>query len=469
MQTTGSNLNAGSTSADAAAFTYASGTLATVTNVATFTVASGNPSSDGVVVGDYISIYPDGNSTTPFVSKVTSVTSTTIVCSSINNKFGTVPTDGTLTRTVKVGGAWANLGMVASGVALNTGTVPFSTRINVKAGTYANTTTGRTFALAGSATLGLWWRGYKTAIGDLDTQPTTTRVDATDIPLWTFTTGQMIVSGASNVFSNISILSACVTSNGAVSTTGAQAVFYRVRIENTAANSLSRALTSSGGGDKYIMCWFKATTTPNSAVFASTSTQQFHGCVFRGGGAGNSIEGNGSVVILWCIFDSPTGSGLVMNGGTEMLVAHSIFYNAVGSGISIGAAPLSSCIINCIFEKNGAYGITNTSGTNIDQPIRAGNSFYLNTSGKENGFGDAPSHNENVETASHFVDAAGHDFTLLSTTTAKAGGIPGLFENATYKSFPDIGAVQREEPASSLGSVEAHMTVIIPKLEFSAI
>jgi len=105
----GSNLNAGSrsggstipgTSAD---FTYASGTWVQSTRV--FTVASGNPSTDGVAVGDFVSIYPDGSSVTPYVVRVTAVSSTTITTSS-TALIGTAPVDGTSNRTCKVGGAW---------------------------------------------------------------------------------------------------------------------------------------------------------------------------------------------------------------------------------------------------------------------------------------------------------------------------------------------------------------------------
>lgn len=106
----GSNLNSGTrtgsstepgTSAD---FTYASGNWVASTGV--FTVASGNPSSDGVAVGDFASVYADGSSTTGFVGRVTARDTTTITVS-LTVKSGTAPTDGTGNRTLKVGGAWA--------------------------------------------------------------------------------------------------------------------------------------------------------------------------------------------------------------------------------------------------------------------------------------------------------------------------------------------------------------------------
>lgn len=105
----GSNLNAGTrtgssaepgTSAD---FTYASGSWVASTGV--FTVASGNPQSDGVAVGDWVSVYADGSTVTGFIAPVSARTTTTITVD-LTKKSGTAPTDGSLNRTLKVGGAW---------------------------------------------------------------------------------------------------------------------------------------------------------------------------------------------------------------------------------------------------------------------------------------------------------------------------------------------------------------------------
>ncbi len=77
VQTTGSNLNAGSTADNAAPFTYAAGTFVQSTRV--FTVASGNPQSDGVTVGMFASIYTTAGATVAtFVGRVSAVDATTI-------------------------------------------------------------------------------------------------------------------------------------------------------------------------------------------------------------------------------------------------------------------------------------------------------------------------------------------------------------------------------------------------------
>lgn len=158
-QTTGSNLNAGSTRTDAASFTYASGNWVQSTGV--FTVASGDPLADGVAVGDWASVYADGASVTGFVGRVTARTSTTITVS-LTAKSGTAPTDGTGDRTLKIGGAWAGpngasmfpYGFIQNTMTNASGHVP---RINFLSGTDYEITAGTTHSNAGPVI----WAGYR--------------------------------------------------------------------------------------------------------------------------------------------------------------------------------------------------------------------------------------------------------------------------------------------------------------------
>lgn len=164
VQTTGSNLNSGSTNTDAATLTYASGNWVASTGV--FTVASGNPSSDGVTVGDFVSVYADGATVTGFVGRVTARDTTTITVS-LTAKSGTAPTNGTGNRTLKVGGAWKGpngtealpLDFVA-GTMTNTSNNP--PHVAWKEGTYSITG-----ALTHSLDTGaIYHEGYTTTIGD---------------------------------------------------------------------------------------------------------------------------------------------------------------------------------------------------------------------------------------------------------------------------------------------------------------
>jgi hypothetical protein len=169
----GSNLNAGTrtgsdtvpgTSAD---FTYASGNWVASTGV--FTVASGNPSGDGVAVGDFASVYANGATETGFVGRVTARDATTITVS-LTVKAGTAPTNGTGDRTLKVGGAWRGpnsttlfpLKFIATALKDTTGRFP---RVNFKNDVvYEIYSPGATYV--NSAPAQITWQGFSSAYGD---------------------------------------------------------------------------------------------------------------------------------------------------------------------------------------------------------------------------------------------------------------------------------------------------------------
>ena len=69
-------------------------------------------------------------------------------------------------RTIHVGGAWASLAAASGNI--GAATIPSSMRINVKAATYASLGT-TSVSFAGGLGILVWWRGYKTTPGDLDT------------------------------------------------------------------------------------------------------------------------------------------------------------------------------------------------------------------------------------------------------------------------------------------------------------
>ena len=98
----GSNLNAGSTSATSATSTTTNGSWNRGTGV--FIAASGTPFA-ATSIGDWASVYPDANSTTPFVGQVTATTSSTQITISTTTKFGTAPTTAGTGISCKIGGA----------------------------------------------------------------------------------------------------------------------------------------------------------------------------------------------------------------------------------------------------------------------------------------------------------------------------------------------------------------------------
>jgi hypothetical protein len=353
--------------------------------------------------------------------------------------------DGTTSATSGANAAWADLGAAIAGVAAGH-------RVNIKAGTYANTTTSRTLSTAGTTTAPIWWRGYKTTIGDQDANNVATA--GTDIPLVTFSTGQMVVSGAHQLFSNISVTSACVTSGGAVNPTATGFKAYRFRVVNSAANANARAISfgASTGASALVACWLEATTTADRCLAIGASTYVI-GCTLTGGIIGVNVGGASSVVSA-CVFDNQEGDSVVIPGSTSSVVNCSI-YSPKGHGINVSSVPASGILIaNCHFEdvnQASKYAITNSTGANTNLVTRVANS-YRNCTGYENGFGDSPAIFDAGEMGgSGFATPGSQDFD--ATDYLKAIGFPGLFENTSaYQGYLDNGAVQRQEPAGGGGT-----------------
>ncbi len=432
IQTTGDDMNAGSSTSNTASATSTNGAWSTVTNI--FTAASGTPFA-GVSVGDYASIYVDGaTGGAVYVAQITAKTNTTITLSA-TVKMGSAPTTNATARTAKVNGAWGSMAIFTSlGTAATSGLG--SMRINVKAGTYANTTTSRNFNLTATTTAPVWIRGYNTTPGDRDTTPTLTP------PSITYTTGLQTVGGSFLHISHLYITGANTGRQVAIS--GNNLYFDRCQFENTNAAAASSASLYSGSLTSFSRCWFSSTSTATRSHQQSVSVSTpYHGCVFTGGGAGLEYTGStsGTLVLSNCVFRACGGNGLLLSNGLGDLVAiNCTFRGCGGDAIAITTSLLLGTIASCLFASNTGWGINNSSGANIDTVQRLGNDYWSNSSGTETGMGDAPSLNELSETADPHQSST--NMTLVGRASARFGGQPGLFENETYTTYPDVGAVQ---------------------------
>jgi hypothetical protein len=432
----GSNLNSGSTSSATPIYTSTGGAWAA--NV--FTPSDGSTPASTVTVGDWVSIYPTCNTTTPYIAQVTVVGSGvngTITLSS-TAKFGTAP--GTLSTTANAidGGAWADLGMLASGVALNTGTVTQSTCVNIKAATYANTTTARSFTLAGSTTAPLWWRGYQTTPGDQDYVANPTL--GTNVPLITFTTNVATLAGNYQFFSSLGFTSAAASR--AVYITGSNITLYGCNVVNTGTNAFSYAVTITGSYVRLIFCYVQAATTATEVVSGSVASTpwEIDGCTISGGTAGIACGVNISSVSS-CIFTGQAGDSATVSTGALTINGNTI-YNTNGNGINLTSTGVVYAKNN-YFEgiPSGKAAINNTSGTNTGNITAVANSYY-NVAATILGTGDFPAIFDNgVLASSGLTNASGGNFT--PTSVLYGLGFPGKFLGTTaYQGYLDGGAVQ---------------------------
>lgn len=423
-------MNAGSTSADSALVTSTNGSWDITAD--TFIATAATPFS-ATVVGEYASIYNDGvSSGAVYVAQVTSVNSGGLsITLSTTIKYGTKPSAGATGKSCKTGGAWASLAVVTS---IGSITVPQSTRTNVKAGTYANTTTGRSFAFTGTALLPVWWRGYNTTPGDLQTTPTLTP------PRITFTTGLCTLAGAHQYFSGLDIVGA--NTGRQIAVTGSVITFDRVRGENTNAAAGSIVIqNNSSSTNVFMRSWFKATASATQVV-QNTAAADWIGCTIVQGLSG--LTTTTQQRLINCIFRAQVNHGFqAITSGAVQNIIGCTFRGQGGDGIRFDVLGVYATITNCLFAGITGYGINNNSGANTDIIRRLGCDFWSCTLGNENGLGDTPDYGDLLETSDPHVSAT--NLSLVSGALAIGGAQPGLFENEAYTSYGDVGAVQNSQ------------------------
>ncbi len=448
IQTTGSDLNAGSTTANTAAYTSTSGDWSTVTHI--FTPTDGSTPASTVAANDWVSIYANGATTLVFVAQVTAVAAGVNggITVSATLFLGVAPTTGTGTRSLKAGGAWASPTPIMNG-ALGANTIlPLDVKVNVKAGTYTRTAS-ETCQLRGSNTVIGWIAGYNTTPGDLDNDTT----NALAKPVWSYNaTFGLQLNGDFLTFTSISILGNRTGAMLTVQSVGLKVI--RVRVENTSSNASAGAFSSSLNATILLYCWFKTPTTATSvAVVALGAATYALGCVAEGGGlAGWLLSGSGQFTIAQCVGKNNTGSGMSITGTSPfLLVSNFTASRPTGDGISLTTISNTAiAIVGCIFSRCGGWGINNSSGnTNIVQ--RACNDFYLCTSGDETGFGTNPSFFQQDEVSDPLTSST--DLSVVVGALARATGFPGIFENQSYTSYLTSGAVDPQTGSGSGGAI----------------
>lgn len=438
----GSNLNAGSRTGDStepgtsADFTYASGTWVAATGV--FSVASGNPQTDGVAVGDWASVYANGATVTDFIGRVTAVSTTTITVS-LTAKSGTAPVDGTSTRTLKIGGAWQGPNgssgfplSFAQNTMVNGSAYPV--RINMKNDvTYSVST-----AIAYTSSAGVNTEGYSSSYGD---DGLTTISASTAIVLLTF-------SGAGKV-KRIKFTNSVVTGTSAgVTMATAGATLERCVVTGVRGNGITvTAAVNVLGCEIYDVN--KANTSGAGGISAGGSGALIEECIIHDNTGANNcgIQLSAHTRIRGCIIETNGLAGIRCGNFVTCIINNCDFYNNTGDGINLNSSTGYMVIKNCNFIKNGGYGI---NGTNLAYTVDVINCGFgagtmANTSGQTNGNAiNAVSSITYATNVNPYLDSLNGDFRIVCGDALDAG-FNNYTQTATSYSgvvgIPLIGAV----------------------------
>lgn len=437
MQTTGDNLNSGSTNADAASYTSTGGNF---DGTSVFTPTDGSTPASSISVGDYVSLYNTGDTFPRCIAKVTAVgggvNGTVTIDTTI--KYGTVPTVNSGSRNIKMGGAWASLAATATNGFLNTGTCPQPTIFNIKKGTYANTTTNRTINMTGTATSPYWVRGYDTTPGDCDTDLTKER------PVISFTTG-VFTPSTNSIWSSLNITSAA--SAATVTTGNITFNAFRCQFLNTGTSTSSIGITANGAGVVIQDCYISTASTSNLAMNHGSNGKVIR-CTMRAAGGG-AFSSNGTPTLIDCNLSSVSNVGINLpTNGASFFVSGCTIRGCGSHGIAVGGAAATpaagSAIVDCVITNNGGSGIRYNNATATNNVFRSGNTFYGNSSGEETWVGDHPNLYKITEPSDPLPNAGSGDFALTSGASGRAVSWP--FEGlASTTSYADRGAIQHQD------------------------
>lgn len=452
VQTTGSNLNAGSTTADVSSLTYVSGSWVQATGV--FTVAAGDPVVDGVLVGDFASVYPDAATLGVFVGRVTARDATTITVS-LTAASGAAPVDGVTNTTLKIGGAWRGpnaaigfpFGFAAAAMTDATGN---QLRVNFKNGVTYSITAGMTHALAGIVR----FQGYTAAPGDGGR----------------FTVDGTIV-GASYILltlsgSDTSIIHAIFQNNGTTGTasglsiTGARGACLVVTVHDIRGNGFQ----CSGGDLIFVECEAYACNGANTASGAgfvqnSATTATLIRCVSHDNVTSNTsgygtASGNNRLMNLYsCIAETNGSHGILFDSGAIDLaiVKDCDCFNNGGDGLRVDAANQSNFLVeNCNFVSNAGWGINRTDASASAKLATINCGFFGNTSGQVNNYATNRVDIGTITyTVTPYTNGAGGNFTVNTAEAMGTGrGTFGGF--TTTVGFPDVGASQNDASTSGV-------------------
>ena len=181
---------------------------------------------------------------------------------------------------------------------------------------------------------------------------------------------------------------------------------------------------------------------------------------------GDGIDGSANGMhptLINNIIDSATGRGIYLGGSytsaTNFITINgNTVYGCGDSGLEIADTDAMMTLTNNIFSQNGnaagEYNVEWTAGTAQIISLHGWNVFYHSGGGGGanllNLTVNAQVTSSEFTTDTEFTNAAGGDFSISSTSPAKAAGFPGTFLGGST-GYLDIGAVQRQESSGGGG------------------
>jgi hypothetical protein len=318
-------------------------------------------------------------------------------------------------------------------------------RYNVK-GNIGALGASTTLSGSGTGTSPVIIRGYTTTIGDGYQGRTNANgpLITTHMPLVPYnSTFRLNITGSWIILEALKVTG--LVSNPVVTLT-ADSLITRCIVENSSTNASASAL-SIATRCKTINSDMALTGASggNGGILGAGGSAMIVGCRATGATAPGILITSTSVIVSGCVvYGSSVGISNTSGTFVGAMIGNTIVDNT-GDGIDILTGTTSLLmLVNNLITDNGGFGLdANSTAVAISA---SHNRFDRNTSGATNSGTDwlaATSYDHNTTSvlkAVEYQDAATRDYRLLTTSPAKGVGLP---------SYLDIGALQRQESASS--------------------
>ena len=329
-------------------------------------------------------------------------------------------------------------------------------RINIKAGSYSLTGTVDVSPTT-SVSSPLYWRGYKTTLGDLDGALDSNPTDATDIPFIQtsyrvrFNSNFIKFSGLS--FSNL------VSNQPVVYFLGSNYTIKNTRFRNP-NSSISAELINGAGRDNHVYsnCEFSIAGTTSINFIDTDVGQTFDSCVFSSdiqltASQGTAINQGRYMMFSKCLFKNLGVAIQVSTTNANYVISQCTFDQIADDAIRLAQNSVGTVIGN-YFRNIGGFAIGNSTGTTASDAtsnLLAVRNVYNNVGGQLENAVESLQYQALTESGNEYVDSASDNY-QLKTSSVGYGYDAGHRVGIGSEDYSDIGAIQHADPASGGGA-----------------